>query len=114
MADADMPSDGVLRRVVVDLSLLDIPTNERTFAVRYEGSGMAVAGFKYGDTVILERREANDGDVVLALNVDHVILREFEVDENQGLLRSASETHADISVGGGIRINCALLKARDK
>ena len=97
----DSPCSGILGRLVFDLSPLGIPTNERTFAVRYEGSGLPEAGFKHGDTVLIERRKAKAGDIVLALNVDHVVLGKYVIEAGQPLLRSAG---SDIPVSGQIRV----------
>jgi SOS-response transcriptional repressor LexA len=64
--------------LVDDLSPIGMPpTNENSFAVRYDGTGLADSGIKKGDTVLMEKRQPQIGGIVLAMQDEHVSLIRF-------------------------------------
>lgn len=88
--------EGDLGRLIMDLSAIGIPTNAETFALRVEGHSMIGAGINDGDTIILERREPAEGDIVAALVDNQVTLKRYVLKDGKPILRPENPAFADI------------------
>jgi repressor LexA len=100
----DRVEEGDLGRLIMDLTPLGIPTNEKTFAVRVRGNSMTGAGINDGDTVIIEKREARAGDIVLALVNNEVTLKRLVREKRKNLLRAEHPGFPDIPLDRGSKI----------
>jgi DNA polymerase V len=87
---------GDLGRLVMDLTPLGIPTNEKTFAVRIRGTSMTGAGIEDGDTVIIEKRSPKPGDIVLAVIDNQVTLKRLVGPKGQQMLHAENPNFDDI------------------
>ncbi|GAG14026.1 unnamed protein product, partial [marine sediment metagenome] len=73
-AEAEQDSDGC---VSVDIRMLGIPRNAKTFALRVRGESMIDAHIMDGDCVILEHRPPRHRDIVAALIDGETTLKRF-------------------------------------
>ena len=95
------PSDeGDLGRLVMDLTAIGIPTSKNSFALRVEGNSMIDAGISDGDILLLEKREARSGDIVVALIDGHATVKYYIVDGDRHLLRAANPNYPDRELSG--------------
>ena len=95
------PSDeGDLGRLVMDLSAIGIPTSKNSFALRVEGNSMTDAGINDGDILLLEKRDARSGDIVVALIDGHATVKYYIVDGDRHLLRAANPNYPDRELSG--------------
>lgn len=70
-------SGGEVSRIQVDTFTAGIRRHRPTFAIRVRGESMINAGINDGDTVVVESREPQDGDIVAALIDGETTLKRF-------------------------------------
>jgi len=68
---------GEIGRLQVDISSAGFSNRRRTFALQVRGDSMVDAEIYDGDMVIVEPRDANDGDIVAALIDGETTLKRF-------------------------------------
>jgi repressor LexA len=74
--------------IVVDESTLQLPRNNRTFALRVRGESMVDAHIMDGDIVILEFREPRHNDVVAALIDGETTLKRYKTENGRPFLKA--------------------------
>lgn len=82
--------------ISMDISTLGIPRNARTFALRVRGDSMIDAHICSGDTVILEFREPNHGDIVAALIDGETTLKRYIVRNSRPYLKAENPDYPDL------------------
>lgn len=82
--------------ISIDIASLGIPRNAKTFALRVRGESMIDAHICSGDTVILEFREPNHGDIVAALIDGETTLKRFIKKEGQAWLQAENVDFPDL------------------
>lgn len=74
--------------IVVDEATLQLPRNNRTFALKVRGDSMIDAHILDGDTVILEFREPRHNDVVAALIDGETTLKRYRTEGGRPFLKA--------------------------
>jgi DNA polymerase V len=92
--------EGDLGRMEMDLSAIGIPTSQNSFAVRVEGNSMIDAGINDGDILLVEKREAKSGDIVVAAIDGQVTIKYYIADGDRYYLRSANSNYPDRELEG--------------
>lgn len=82
--------------ISMDISVLGIPRNAKTFALKVRGDSMIDAHICSGDTVILEFREPRKGDIVAALIDGETTLKRYLVEKGQPFLRAENPDFPDL------------------
>lgn len=82
--------------ISMDISILGIPRNARTFALKVRGDSMIDAHICSGDTVILEFREPRKGDIVAALIDGETTLKRYLIEKGQPFLRAENPHYPDL------------------
>lgn len=80
----------------IDPTILRLPKNARTFALKVRGDSMRNAGILEGDIVIMEFREARHGDVVAALIDGETTLKRFIIHNGVPYLRASNPKYPDL------------------
>lgn len=80
----------------VDASVLHLPNNARTFALRVRGDSMVEAGIFDGDHLILEFREPQHGDIVAALIDGETTLKRYVVHQRRPYLKAENPRYPDL------------------
>ncbi len=70
--------------------------SSKRFALRVHGESMIDAHICNGDTVILEQREARNGDIVAALIDGESTLKRYIVEQGQHYLKAENENYPDL------------------
>ncbi len=91
--DQEQQQDGCLS---IDIRILGIPRNARTFALKVCGESMVDAHICDGDTVILEFREPRRGDVVAALIDGETTLKRYIIQDGKPYLQAENELFPDL------------------
>ena len=84
----------------MDLTAIGIPTSKNSFALRVEGNSMIDAGISDGEILLLEKREARSGDIVVALIDGHATVKYYIIDGDRHLLRAANPNYPDRELSG--------------
>lgn len=92
-ADSQEESDGCIS---IDVSTLGVARNARTFALRVRGDSMIDAHICDGDTVIMEFKEARQGDVVAALIDGETTLKRLVKEGGKSYLKAENEDYPDL------------------
>ncbi len=82
--------------ISMDISVLGIPRNAKTFALKVRGDSMIDAHICNGDTVILEFREPRKGDIVAALIDGETTLKRYLVEKGKPFLRAENPDFPDL------------------
>lgn len=91
--DVEQEKEGCIS---MDISVLGIPRNARTFALKVRGDSMIDAHICSGDTVILEFREPRKGDIVAALIDGETTLKRYLLEKGQPFLRAENPDFPDL------------------
>lgn len=84
-ADQHQEADGC---VMVDVETLRLPKGARVFALKVRGDSMIGAGILPGDVVVLEFREAKNGEIVSALIDGETTLKRYVVQRGKPFLKA--------------------------
>ena len=84
-ADERQQSDGC---VSVDVETLRLPKGARVFALKVRGDSMIGAGILPGDIVVLELKEAKNGDIVAALIDGEATLKRYVMQRGKPFLKA--------------------------
>lgn len=82
--------------VMVDMETLRLPKGARVFALKVRGDSMIGAGILPGDVVVLEFREANNGDIVSALIDGETTLKRYLVVRGKAFLKAENPNYPDL------------------
>jgi len=96
---AGMPSDTQEEpdaSISIDVSTLGVSRRAQTFALRVRGESMIDAHICDGDTVILEVREPQRGDIVAALIDGETTLKRYLVEKGKPFLHAENEDYPDL------------------
>lgn len=74
--------------ISVDVDSLRLPKGARVFALKVRGDSMVGAGILPGDVVLLEFREARNGEVVAALLDGETTLKRYVVQRGRAFLKA--------------------------
>ncbi len=84
-ADERQQADGCIS---VDVETLRLPKGARVFALKVRGDSMIGAGILSGDIVVLEFKEAKNGDIVAALIDGETTLKRYVVQRGKPFLKA--------------------------
>ncbi len=84
-ADERQQADGCIS---VDVETLRLPKGARVFALKVRGDSMIGAGVLSGDIVVLEFKEAKNGDIVAALIDGETTLKRYVVQRGKPFLKA--------------------------
>jgi len=96
---AGMPSDTQEEpdgSISIEVSTLGVSRRAQTFALRVRGESMIDAHICDGDTVILEVREPQRGDIVAALIDGETTLKRYLVEKGKPFLHAENEDYPDL------------------
>lgn len=82
--------------ISIDVASLGIRRPGRAFALRVRGDSMIDAHICDGDTVILEKREPNKGDIVAALIDGETTLKRYLINRGKPFLRAENAEYPDL------------------
>ena len=82
--------------VSVDIETLRLPKGARVFALKVRGDSMVGVGILPGDIVVLEFREAKNGDVVAALLDGETTLKRYVVQRGRPFLKAENPRYRDL------------------
>lgn len=82
--------------ISVDSETLGIPNNARTFALKVRGESMIGAHIMDGDTVVLEFREPNPGDIVAALVDGETTLKRYLLERGRPYLKAENPEYPNL------------------
>ena len=82
--------------VAVDVETLRLPKGARVFALKVRGDSMSGAGILPGDIVVLEFREAKNGDIVAALIDGETTLKRYVVQRGKPFLKAENPRYANL------------------
>jgi len=91
--DVDALREGCIS---IDVTTLGIRRPGRTFALRVRGDSMIDAHICSGDTVILEQREPQKGDIVAALIDGETTLKRYLLNRSKPFLRAENPAYPDL------------------
>jgi repressor LexA len=92
-SDERQQADGC---VSVDVETLRLPKGARVFALRVRGDSMNGAGILPGDIVVLEFKEAKNGDIVAALIDGETTLKRYVVQRGKPFLKAENPRYRDL------------------
>ena len=92
-ADERQQADGC---VSVDVETLRLPKGARVFALKVRGDSMNGAGILPGDIVVLEFKEANNGDIVAALIDGETTLKRYVMQRGKPFLKAENPRYHDL------------------
>ena len=92
-ADERQEPDGCIS---VDVETLRLPKGARVFALKGRGDAMIGAGILPGDVVVLEFREARNGEVVAALLDGETTLKRYVVQRGRPFLKAENPRFKDL------------------
>lgn len=82
--------------LTIDADTLELPASARTFALRVRGDSMVNAGILDGDSIILEFRDPQHGDIVAALIDGETTLKRFLVKNRRPYLKAENPKYPDL------------------
>lgn len=82
--------------IAVDVETLRLPKGARVFALKVRGDSMIGAGILPGDVVVLEFREARNGEVVAALLDGETTLKRYVVQRGRPFLKAENPRFKDL------------------
>jgi repressor LexA len=80
----------------IDVTSLGVGRKKETFALRVRGESMIDAHICNGDTVVLERREPRNGEIVAALIDGETTLKRFISEKGKTYLRAENSDFPDL------------------
>jgi repressor LexA len=89
----EQEADGVLS---LDAASAGIGKKSRVFALKVRGDSMIGAQINDGDTVVLEKREPRDGDIVAALIDGETTLKRYVVSDGKPYLHAENPRFRDL------------------
>jgi repressor LexA len=92
-ADQQQEADGCLS---IDLDTIKLPRGARVFALKVRGDSMVNAGIQSGDIVVLESKEARNGDVVAALIDGETTLKRYVIQRGKPFLKAENPKYKDL------------------
>jgi repressor LexA len=92
-ADERQQADGC---VSVDVETLRLPKGARVFALKVRGDSMIGAGVLPGDIVVLEFKEARNGDIVAALIDGETTLKRYMIQRGKPFLKAENPNYPDL------------------
>lgn len=92
-ADERQEPDGCIS---VDVETLRLPKGARVFALKVRGDSMNGAGILAGDIVVMEFKEAKNGDVVAALIDGETTLKRFVIQKGKPFLKAENPRFANL------------------
>jgi repressor LexA len=92
-ADERQEPDGCIS---VDVETLRLPKGARVFALKVRGDSMIGAGILPGDVVVMEFREARNGEVVAALLDGETTLKRYVVQRGRPFLKAENPRFRDL------------------
>ena len=92
-ADQQQEPDGCIS---VDMETLRLPKGARVFALKVRGDSMIGAGILEGDVVVLEFKEAGNGDIVAALIDGETTLKRYVVQRGKPFLKAENPRYRDL------------------
>jgi repressor LexA len=91
--DERQQADGCIS---VDVDTLRLPKGARVFALKVRGDSMIGAGILPGDVVVMEFREARNGEVVAALLDGETTLKRYVVQRGRPFLKAENPRFKDL------------------
>lgn len=88
--DQQQENEGCLS---IDLDTIKLPRGSRVFALKVRGDSMINAGIFDGDIVVLEFREARNGDIVAALIDGETTLKRYVVQRGRPFLKAENSRY---------------------
>ncbi|MGB8167232.1 MAG: transcriptional repressor LexA [Chthoniobacteraceae bacterium] len=82
--------------ISVDVETLRLPKGARVFALKVRGDSMIGAGILPGDVVVMEFREARNGEVVAALLDGETTLKRYVVQRGRPFLKAENPRFKDL------------------
>jgi len=82
--------------VSADVETLRLPKGARVFALKVRGDSMNGAGILPGDIVVLEFREAKNGEIVAALIDGETTLKRYVVQRGKPFLKAENPRYANL------------------
>jgi repressor LexA len=82
--------------ISIDIRSLGVQRTAKTFAVKVRGESMIKAHICDGDVVVMEFREARDGDIVAALIDGETTLKRFMVKNRISYLHAENDNYPDL------------------
>lgn len=82
--------------VSVDVETLRLPKGARVFALKVRGDSMTGAGILAGDVVVLEFKEAKNGDIVAALIDGETTLKRYVMQRGKPFLKAENPRFANL------------------
>jgi repressor LexA len=92
-SDQQQQPDGCLS---VDVETLKLPRGARVFALKVRGDSMVGAGILQGDVVVMEFKEAKNGDIVAALIDGETTLKRYVIQRNKPFLKAENSRYANL------------------
>ena len=92
-ADERQEADGCIS---VDVETLRLPKGSRVFALKVRGDSMIGAGILSGDIVVLEFREAKNGDVVAAFIDGETTLKRYITQRGKPFLKAENPSYPNL------------------
>lgn len=91
--DERQQADGCIS---VDVETLRLPKGARVFALKVRGDSMIGAGILPGDVVVMEFREARNGEIVAALLDGETTLKRYVVQRGRPFLKAENPRFKDL------------------
>jgi repressor LexA len=82
--------------ISVDVETLRLPKGARVFALKVRGDSMIGAGILPGDVVVMEFREARNGEIVAALLDGETTLKRYVVQRGRPFLKAENPRFKDL------------------
>lgn len=109
MAAADIEQSESEGCVTVDIATIGIPRNARAFALKVRGDSMIDAHICDGDVVVLEAKQAREGDVVAALIDGETTLKRYVMEKGKPLLRAENDLYPDLMPGAELVVQGVMV-----
>lgn len=109
MAAADIEQSESEGCVTVDIATIGIPRNARAFALKVRGDSMIGAHICDGDVVVLEAKQAREGDVVAALIDGETTLKRYVMEKGKPLLRAENDLYPDLMPGAELVVQGVMV-----
>ncbi|MFD2257515.1 transcriptional repressor LexA [Luteolibacter algae] len=104
--DAEQEQEGCIS---IDVTSLGLNRNRETFALVVRGESMIDAHICDGDTVVLEKREPRNNDIVAALIDGETTLKRYIAAKGKPFLKAENESFPDLIPAGELIIQGVLV-----
>jgi repressor LexA len=104
--DQEQQQEGCLS---IDVASLGVGRKRDTFALKIRGDSMIDAHICDGDTVVLERREPRNGEIVAALIDGETTLKRFISQKGQTYLQAENEAFPDLIPVGELLVQGVMV-----